>query len=108
MTRSRAYRKNDQARLEQMNGGIVPKAGRLTRDSSVQRRRKRSFASMTRCVFTAVCSALFKLREKTRIGARVIKRYRPQEPSVARVLAHPAWPKRTRNAYELYWKLWIR
>jgi hypothetical protein len=31
----------------------------------------------------------FKLREKTRIGARVIKRYHPPAPPVERVLAHP-------------------
>lgn len=31
----------------------------------------------------------FKLREKTRIGARVIKRYHPPVPPAARVLAHP-------------------
>lgn len=30
-----------------------------------------------------------KLREKTRIGARVIKRYHPPEPPAASVLAHP-------------------
>lgn len=31
----------------------------------------------------------FKLQEKTRIGARVIKRYHPPVPPAARVLAHP-------------------
>ena len=31
----------------------------------------------------------FKLQEKTRIGARVIKRYHPPVPPVAHVLAHP-------------------
>ncbi|MCG5486142.1 MAG: hypothetical protein KK482_20875 [Sinorhizobium meliloti] len=30
----------------------------------------------------------FKLREKTRIGARVVKRYHPPVPPIARVLAH--------------------
>jgi len=30
----------------------------------------------------------FKLREKTRIGARVIKRYHPPVPPIERVLAH--------------------
>ncbi|WP_287118972.1 hypothetical protein [Mesorhizobium sp.] len=31
----------------------------------------------------------FKLEEKTRIGARVVKRYHPPVPPAARVLAHP-------------------
>ncbi|MGX9181931.1 hypothetical protein [Mesorhizobium sp. BHbdii] len=31
----------------------------------------------------------FKLQEKTRIGARVIKRHHPPVPPAARVLAHP-------------------
>jgi hypothetical protein len=38
----------------------------------------------------------FKLRHKTRIGARVIKRYHAPEPPVARALAHPALDEATK------------
>ena len=89
VTRSRAYRKNDQAWVEQKNGAIV--------------RRLVGYGRFVGAEATATLSSLyevvrlhgnlfqpsFKLREKTRIGARVIKRYHPPVPPVARVLSHP-------------------
>ena len=39
----------------------------------------------------------FKLRQKTRKGARVIKRYHAPEPPVARALAHPALDAATKQ-----------
>lgn len=89
MTRSRAYRKNDQAWVEQKNGAIV--------------RRLVGYGRFVGAEATAALGRLydvvgqhgnlfqpsFKLREKTRIGARVIKRYHPPVPPVARVLDHP-------------------
>ena len=49
----------------------------------VERRRLRSVRPHVN-----VFQPSFKLREKTRIGARVIKRYHPPVPPIERVLAH--------------------
>ncbi|MER8868108.1 hypothetical protein NKI19_31275 [Mesorhizobium sp. M0751] len=55
----------------------------------MQRRRQRSFASTKLRLYANLFQPSFKLREKTRIHARVIKRYHPPAPPVERVLAHP-------------------
>ncbi|ASY61038.1 Mobile element protein (plasmid) [Sinorhizobium sp. CCBAU 05631] len=88
VTRSRAYRKNDQAWVEQKNGAIVRRLvgyGRLVgAEATVVLGRLYDVVRLHGNLF----QPSFKLREKTRIGARVIKRYHPPVPPVARVLAH--------------------
>ncbi|WP_342628011.1 transposase family protein [Nguyenibacter vanlangensis] len=89
VTRARAYRKNDQAWVEQKNGAIVRRLvgyGRLVGAESA--------AALAGLYESArlhgnLFQPSFKLREKTRTGARVIKRYHPPLPPAARVLAHP-------------------
>jgi hypothetical protein len=83
VTRSRAYRKNDQAWVEQKNGAIVRRlvgygrlegllgAGVLARLYAAGRLHGNLFQPS------------FKPRHKNRIGARVIKRYHAPEPPVA-------------------------
>lgn len=89
MTRSRAYRKDDQAWVEQKNGAIVRRLVGYGRFVGAE-----ATAALVR-LYDAVrlhgnlFQPSFKLREKTRIGARVIKRYYPPAPPVERVLAHP-------------------
>lgn len=89
VTRSRAYRKNDQAWVEQKNGAIVRRLVGYGRFVGAE-----ATAALVR-LYDAVrlhgnlFQPSFKLREKTRIGARVIKRYYPPAPPVERVLAHP-------------------
>jgi len=90
VTRARAYRKNDQAWVEQKNGAIVRRLvgyGRFEGLESVQ--------SMTRLYRAArlhsnLLQPSFKLRSKTRIGARVVKKYHPPVPPAHRVLSHSA------------------
>ena len=75
VTRSRAYRKNDQAWVEQKNGAIVRRLvgyGRLEGPASA--------AALARLYAAArlhvnLFQPSFKLREKTRVGARVTKRW---------------------------------
>lgn len=90
VTRSRAYRKNDQAHVEQKNGAIVRRLvgyGRFAgTEATIALRQLYAVVRLHGNLF----QPSFKLREKTRIGARVIKRYHPPVPPVARVLAHPA------------------
>ncbi len=89
VTRSRAYHKNDQAWVEQKNGAIVRRLvgyGRLEGIAAAEALR-RLYAAARLHVNLFLPS--FKLREKKRIGARVIKRYHDPVPPVARVLGHP-------------------
>ncbi|WP_037436745.1 integrase catalytic domain-containing protein, partial [Sinorhizobium fredii] len=88
VTRSRAYRKNDQAWVEQKNGAIVRRLvgyGRLVgAEATVVLGRLYDVVRLYGNLF----QPSFKLREKTRIGARVVKRYHPPVPPIARVVAH--------------------
>jgi hypothetical protein len=86
VTRSRAYRKNDQAWVEQKNGAIVRRLvgyGRFEGPASA--------ATLARLYAAArlhvnLFQPSFKLREKTRIGARVSKRWHPPATPAERAL----------------------
>ena len=88
VTRCRAYRKNDQAHVEQKNGAIVRRLvgyGRFVgADATAALERLYAVVRLNDNLF----QPSFKLQEKTRIGARVIKRYHPPIPPAARVLTH--------------------
>ena len=97
VTRARAYRKNDQAWVEQKNGAIVRRLvgyGRLEGLLAVEALVRLYAASR---LHGNLLQPSFKLREKTRKGARVIKLYHAPEPPVARALAHPALDAATRQ-----------
>jgi hypothetical protein len=87
VTRSRAYRKNDQAWVEQKNGAIVRRLvgyGRFEGPGSA--------AALARLYAAArlhvnLFQPSFKLREKTRIGARVTKRWHAPATPADRALA---------------------
>ena len=90
VTRARAYRKNDQAWVEQKNGAIVRRLvgyGRFEGLECVQMLTRLYRAAR---VHTNLLQPSFKLRSKTRIGARVVKQYHPPVPPAHRVLAHGA------------------
>ena len=81
VTRSRAYRKNDQAHVEQKNGAIVRRLvgyGRL--EGLVAAKALARLYAAAR-LHTNLFQPSFKLKEKKRIGARVIKRYHPPDPA---------------------------
>jgi hypothetical protein len=87
VTRSRAYRKNDQAWVEQKNGAIVRRLvgyGRFEGPASA--------AALARLYAAArlhvnLFQPSFKLREKTRIGAKVTKRWHAPATPADRALA---------------------
>jgi hypothetical protein len=88
VTRARAYRKNDQAWVEQKNGAVVRRLVGYGRFEGMD-----ATAALVRLYAAArlhgnLFQPSFKLREKTRIGARVIKRYHTPAPPGDRVLAH--------------------
>jgi hypothetical protein len=89
VTRARAYRKNDKAWVEQKNGAIVRRLvgyGRFEGLESVRAMNRLYDASR---IHTNVLQPSFKLRSKSRIGAKV-KKYHPPIPPANRVLAHEA------------------
>jgi hypothetical protein len=97
VTRSRAYRKNDQAWVEQKNGAVVRRLvgyGHLEGlAAALSLARLYAAARLHGNLF----QPSLKLKEKRRIGARVMKRYDPPEPPPARVLAHAAVGKQSKE-----------
>jgi hypothetical protein len=91
-TRSRPYRKNDQAWVEQKNGSVVRRLvgyGRLEGISAAEVLSRLYAASR---LFVNFFQPSFKLAEKTRVGARVTKRYHPPATPCARLLASDEIP----------------
>ena len=96
-TRSRPFRKNDQAWVEQKNGAVVRRLvgyGRLEGVAAGEALARLYSASR---LFVNVFQPSFKLAEKTRIGARVHKRYHPPETPCARLLASDAIPAKMKD-----------
>ena len=76
VTRARAYRKNDQAWVEQKNGAIVSTLVGYGRFEGLE-----FDAALTRLYEQRVCTptrpTVVQTQEQTRIGARVVKQYHP-------------------------------
>lgn len=86
-TRSRPYHKNDQAWVEEKNGSVVRRLvgyGRLEGIAAGTALARLYSASR---LFVNFFQPSFKLAEKTRIGAKVRKRYHAPETPCARLLA---------------------
>jgi len=90
VTRSRAYRKNDQAWVEQKNGAIVRRLVGYGRFEGVAVGETLGRLYGSARLHGNLFQPSFKLNEKHREGARVIKRYHAPEPPVMRALAHAA------------------
>lgn len=88
VTRSRAYRKNDQAWVEQKNGAIVRRLVGYGRFEGLAAAKALARLYGAARLHTNLFQPSFKLKEKKRVGARVIKRYHPPSPPMERVLAH--------------------
>ena len=92
LTRSRPYRKNDQAWVEQKNGAVVRRLvgyGRLEGMPGAEALARLYSAAR---LFVNVFQPSFKLAEKTRVGARVHKRYHAPATPCARLLASDTVP----------------
>ena len=90
VTRARAYKKNDQAFVEQKNGAVVRRLVGYGRFEGVETARilARLFAAAR--LLVNFFQPSFKLKEKRREGAKVIKRYHKPATPYERALAHPA------------------
>jgi hypothetical protein len=96
-TRSRPYRKNDQAWVEQKNGAVVRRLVgylRFEGREAVQNLNRLYAASR---LFVNFFQPSFKLASKTRTGSRVTKRYHPPASPCARLLASEAIPETTKD-----------
>jgi hypothetical protein len=85
--RSRAYRKNDQAWVEQKNGAIVRRLVGYGRLEGMRAAESPSRLFAAARLHGNLFQLSFKLKQKRREGARMIKTYLPTQPPVTRVLA---------------------
>src|SRR5258705_12211927 len=103
VTRSRAYKKNDQAFVEQKNGAVVRRLVGYGRFDGGETTRvlQRLYAASR--LHTNFFQPSFKLKDKRREGAKVIKRYHVPATPYERALAHPKVSKAVKRPLrELY------
>ena len=89
VTRSRAYRKNDQAFVEQKNGAVVRRLVGYGRFDDVETAQVLARLYAAARLYVNFFQPSFKLKEKRREGAKVIKRYHDPITPFQRALAHP-------------------
>lgn len=103
VTRSRAYKKNDQAFVEQKNGAVVRRLVGYGRFEGVETAAVLARLYAAARLHVNFFQPSFKLKEKRREGAKVIKRYHPPATPYQRALAHPklgkAIKRRLRSLY---------
>ena len=85
-TRSRPYRKNDQAWVEQKNGAVVRRLVGYRRLEGIRATEILSRLYAASRLFVNFFQPSFKLKEKKRIGARVTRRYHAPQTPCARLL----------------------
>jgi Integrase core domain len=93
VTRSRAYKKNDQAFVEQKNGAVVRRLVGYGRFEGTETARLLVRLYAASRLHTNFFQPSFKLKDKRREGAKVIKRYHTPATPYARALAHPKLSK---------------
>ena len=92
LTRSRPYRKNDQAWVEQKNGAIVRKLLGYRRFEGIAAARAITRLYGASRLFVNFFQPSFKLAAKSRDGARVSKRYHPPQTPCERLLRAESIP----------------
>ena len=93
VTRSRAYKKNDQAFVEQKNGAVVRRLIGYGRFDGVETAKIMARLYASSRLHVNYFQPSFKLKEKRREGAKVIKRYHSPATPYERAMAHPKLPK---------------
>jgi len=89
VTRSRAYKKNDQAFVEQKNGAVVRRLMGYGRFEGIETAHAIARLYAAARLHVNFFQPSFKLKDKRREGAKVIKRYYVPATPYARALAHP-------------------
>ena len=88
-TRSRPYKKNDQAWVEQKNGAVVRRIVGYGRLEGVAAAESLARLYSSSRLFVNFFQPSFKLISKERVGARVRKQYHAPETPCARLLSSP-------------------
>ena len=104
-TRSRAYRKNDQAWIEQKNGSVVRKLvgyGRLEGMTATDALANLYEASR---LYVNFYQPSFKLKSKTREGARVTKRYHAPATPYQRLIDSASIPESIKEQLRMQFRL---
>ena len=97
LTRCRAYKKNDQAWIEQKNGAVIRRMVGYGRLEGAQTAAVLNKLYTSARLFVNFFQPSFKLASKTRVGSRVTKRYHPPATPCARLLASDAIPESTKG-----------
>ena len=88
LTRSRPYRKNDQAWIEQKNGAVVRRMIGYRRFEGIAAAQRLARLYAASRFFVNFFQPSFKLMEKSRTGAQVTKRYHAPQTPCERLLSH--------------------
>ena len=98
--RSRPYRKNDQAHIEQKNGAIVRRMVGYRRFEGLAAAEALARLYRPMRLFVNFFQPSFKLAEKRREGALVRKRYHPPLTPHQRLVADPRVPQAVKDALD--------
>jgi Integrase core domain len=105
VTRSRAYKKNDQAFVEQKNGSVVRRLIGYGRFEGVETAQAMGRLYAAARLYVNFFLPSFKLAEKRREGAKIIKRYHKPSTPYERALGHSQVPaavkRRLRAQYRM-------
>src|ERR1700674_2405419 len=97
VTRSRAYKKNDQAFVEQKTGAVVRRLVGYGRFDGIETARVMARLYAAARLHVNFFQPSFKLKEKRREGAKVIKRYHAPATPYERALAHLKVPRKIKQ-----------
>ncbi len=97
LTRSRPYRKNDRAWIEQKNGAVVRKLLGYRRLEGLAAARAMTRLYAASRLFVNFFQPSFKLAAKQRDGAKVTKRYHPPQTPCERLLQAECTPMAVRS-----------
>jgi len=95
-TRSRPYKKNDQAWVEQKNGAVIRRLVGYRRYQGIAAATLLAELYASARLFVNVFQPSFKLASKERTGARVTKRYHPPATPCRRLMAHSSTSEKTK------------
>ena len=103
-TRSRAYRKNDQAWIEQKNGAVVRKFVGHNRYSGVVAGQALAHLYQAVRLYVNYFQPSFKLKNKARNGSKVNRSYYDPKTPCNRLLCYPDLNSETKNKLQFYRK----
>ncbi|MDP9652083.1 integrase catalytic domain-containing protein [Paraburkholderia caledonica] len=98
LTRSRAYKKNDQAWVEQKNGSVVRRLVGYGKLRGLEATETVASLYQVSRLYINFFQPSFKLKSKTRHGAKVTKRYEAPLTPLERVLRSPSIPEATKRS----------